>query len=52
MLVDNCYWLNYNFLKTSKGSNFGIFSPFLSWSTSFFVLPKNLLVSGDNNSNL
>ena len=30
----------------------GGFSPFLSWSTSFFVLPNSFIISGDNNSNL
>ena len=33
-------------------SNFGTFSLFLSESTSFLVLPINLIVSGVNNSNL
>ena len=37
MVVDNCYWLNYNALF---------------WSTQFFVLPNSLIVSVDNNSNL
>ena len=36
---------------TSKDSNFVKTSPFLSASTSLFVLPSNLIVSGVNNSN-
>ena len=43
MLADN---------TTSTDSSFGTSSPFLSLSTSFFVLPNSLIVSGDNNSNL
>ena len=37
---------------TSADYNFGIFSLFLSESTSFFVLPNNSIVSGVNHSNL
>ena len=37
-----------DFNKTSTDSNFGTSSPSLSWSTSFFVPPNNLIVLGDN----
>ena len=37
---------------TSTDSNFGTSAPSLSWSTSFSVLPSNLIVLGDNNSSL
>ena len=49
MLVDNYYYY-LQFTKTTLAeSNFGISSPSLSWSTSFFVLPNDFVVSGDNN---
>ena len=38
--------------KSSADSNFGTFSPSLSWSTSFFVLPYNFIVSKDNSYNV
>ena len=37
---------------TLTDSNFGTFSQFLRLSTSFFVLPNNLIVPGVNSSNL
>ena len=37
---------------TSTDSSFGTFSPSLSLSTFFFVLPDNFIVSGVNSSNL
>ena len=53
MYVDNHFWLNYNELKQLQQILiFGTFSPFLSLSTTFFVLSNNLIVSGVNNSNL
>ena len=49
MLVDNCYWLNYNALTTD--SNFGA-SPSLFGSKSYFLIDNNFIVSWDNNSRL
>ena len=37
---------------TSTDSSFGMFSPSLSLSTSFFVLPNNFIAPGVNSSNL
>ena len=53
MYVDNHFLTKLQCTKTtSTDSNFGTFSLFLSDTTSFFVLPHNLIVSGVNNSNL
>ena len=55
-IFDECSWSFLAKLQctktTSTDSNFGTISPFLSLSTTFFVLPYNLIVSGVNNSNL
>ena len=45
-----CYWLDYN--ATSTDSSFGTSCLSLSWSTSFFILPKSFIVSEDNNPDL
>ena len=51
---DTCWYLLLTRLQstraTSTDSNCGTSSPSLFWPTSFFVLPNNLIVSGDNNS--
>ena len=53
MNVDNHFRLNYNVLKQLQQILILVhFHYFLSESTSFFVLPNNLIVSGVSNSNL
>ena len=59
MCVDNEFWLDYNelilisSLIRSTYSNFGTFSPSLSLSTPFFVLPNliNSINSGVKDAN-
>ena len=52
MYVYNHCWLNYTVLKELQQILILVhFHYFLSESTSFFVLPNNVIVSGVNNSN-
>ena len=55
--LDAFWWLlltRYQGTATSSTdwANFGTPSLSSFWSSSFFVLPNNFIVSGDNNSNL